>query len=142
MRLNRPTRNIPDPQAGSRNRLSSSEGSPSSCIEDKFSQESWSVKRSDRLLFLFATCLEKVLIDRTYCLNRNNAKVIGPERQLPGLHIGGPEKAVEDADVLVLNLLRFIEGVVEEITVKVSAELLEKGIEFLLGIGPPEMSRK
>ena len=138
MRLNRPTRNIPTHRPGPGTVCRAAREAHRALYRGQVQPGILECKRSGRLLFLFATCLEKVLIDRTYCLNRNNAKVIGPERQLPGLHIGGPEKAVEDADVLVLNLLRFIEGVVEEITVKVSAELLEKGIEFLLGIGPPE----
>ena len=85
------------------------------------------IERPGCLLFLFTSCLKKVFVDRADRLNGDDAKVIRPERLLPGSHVGGMEEAVENLQVFNLNLSSFdVEGITEQIAIEVLAKLPEK----------------
>ena len=65
-----------------------------------------------------------MFVDRADCLNGDDAKVIWPERLLPGSHVGGMEEAVENLQVLYLNLSGFdVEGITEQVAIEVLAKL-------------------
>src|SRR5271157_2193699 len=93
-------------------------------VEDHFCQESRSVECPGLPFAVGIFCLQKMFVDRTDGLNRDNTEVVWPERSLAGFDIDAVQKVGKDIQMFVSDLLAFVIQInVEEVAVEIFPQL-------------------